>query len=221
MTSNPSKTPSTTGKDRKQLLRTLLEEVNITVRRDGPDPHAALILRWKGGAVTEMTVPLRRPQPKIRTGEDTVGLIRRLAVHYPDAVIAGILNRQHRTTARGMSFTANRVASLRPFLEDSPCYKPAAGDGEPEGDLLNVSQAARELDIAPSTLLRWLNDSFVAGEQVTPGAPWRIRLTEELRGMLAGDAPRAGSPFSPRQPRTRRLPPAVCRRSSAETSMPS
>ena len=180
--------PSTTDKDRKQLLRTLLEEVNITVRRDAPDPHAALILRWKGGAVTEMTVPLRRPQPKIRTGEDTVALIRRLAVHYPDAVIAGILNRQHRTTARGMSFTANRVASLRRSWK-IPCHQPAAGDGEPEGDLLNVSQAARQLDIAPSTLLRWLNDGFVAGEQVTPGAPWRIRLTDELRGMLADDAP--------------------------------
>jgi DNA invertase Pin-like site-specific DNA recombinase len=180
--------PSTTDKDRKQLLRTLLEEVNITVRRDDPDPHAALILRWKGGAITEMTVPLRRPQPKIRTGEDTVGLIRRLAVHYPDAVIAGILNRQHRTTARGMSFTANRVASLRHSWK-IPCYKPADGDAEQEGELLNVSQAARELGIAPSTLLRWLNDGFVAGDQVTPGAPWRIRLTDELRRMLADDAP--------------------------------
>ena len=161
--------------------------MNITVRRDDPAPHAALILRWKGGAVTEMTVPLRRPQPKIRTGEDTVGLIRRLAVHYPDAVIAGILSRQHRTTARGMSFTANRVASLRRSWK-IPCHKPAV-DGEPEGDLLNVSRAARELGIAPSTLLRWLNDGFIAGEQVTPGAPWRIRLTEDLRGMLADNAP--------------------------------
>ena len=52
-----------------------------------------------------------------------------------------------------------------------------------------MSRAARELDIAPSTLLRWLNDGFIAGEQVTPGAPWRIRLTEDLRGMLADDAP--------------------------------
>jgi len=109
-TSNSSGTrrplPTSTA---SKVLRTLLEEVNITVRRDAPDPHAALILRWKGGAVIEMTVPLRRPQPKIRTGEDTVGLIRRLAVHYPDAVIAGTLNRQHRTTARGMSFTADRA----------------------------------------------------------------------------------------------------------------
>ena len=180
--------PATTDKDRKQLLRTLLEEVNITTRRDGPDPHAALILRWKGGAVTEMTVPLRRPQPKIRTDEDTTGLIRRLAAHYPDAVIAGILNRQHRTTARGLSFTASRVQSLRHSWK-IPCYQPGASDQEPEGELLNVTQAARELKIAPSTLLRWLNDGFVAGEQITPGAPWRIRLTGELRGMLTDTAP--------------------------------
>ena len=52
-----------------------------------------------------------------------------------------------------------------------------------------MTQAARELRIAPSTLLRWLNDGFVAGEQVTPGAPWQIRLTAELRGMLTSDAP--------------------------------
>jgi hypothetical protein len=178
--------PTTTDKDRKQLLRTLLEEVNITARRDDPDPHARLILRWKGGTISELTVPLHRPQPKIRTDEDTIALIRRLAVHYPDAVIAGILNRQHRTTARGMSFTANRVASLRTHWH-IPRHQP--GDPPAEGELLNVAQAARELKIAPSTLLRWLNDGFIAGEQVTPGAPWRIRLTGQLRGMLTDNAP--------------------------------
>ena len=52
-----------------------------------------------------------------------------------------------------------------------------------------MTAAARELQIAPSTLLRWLNDGFIAGEQVTPGAPWRIRLTDQLRGMLTDDAP--------------------------------
>jgi Recombinase len=173
--------PTTTDKDRKQLLRTLLDEVNITPRRDDPDPHAALVLRWKGGAISELTVPLRRRQPKIRTSEDTISLIRRLAVHYPDAQIAGILNRQHRTTARGLSFTASRVASLRTHWH-IPCHKP--GRDPADGELLNVTAAARELQIAPSTLLRWLNDGFVAGGQVTPGAPWQIRLTNDLRAML-------------------------------------
>jgi DNA invertase Pin-like site-specific DNA recombinase len=180
--------PTTTDKDRKQLLRTLLEEVNITARRDDPDPHARLILRWKGGAISELTVPLRRPQPKIRTDDDTVDLVRRLAVHYPDAKIAGILNRQGRRTPRGMSYTAGKVQGLRHYW-GIPRHQPAATSASAEGELLNVTQAARQLGIAPSTLLRWLNDGFIAGEQVTPGAPWRIRLTDELRGMLTDTAP--------------------------------
>ena len=179
--------PTTTDKDRKQLLRTLLEEVNITARRDDPDPRACLILRWKGGAISELTVPLRRPQPKIRTDDDTVELVRRLAVHYPDAVIAGILNRQGRRTPRGMSYTAGKVQGLRHYW-GIPRHQPATS-APAEGELLNVAKAARQLGIAPSTLLRWLNDGFVAGEQVTPGAPWRVRLTEQLRGMLTDNTP--------------------------------
>jgi Recombinase len=178
--------PATTDKDRKQLLRALLEEVNITVRREDPEPHADLALRWKGGAITDLATPLRRPQPKIRTDEDTVALLRRLAVHYPDATIAGILNRQHRRTARGLPFTASRVGSLRQHW-GIPRHQPP--ENAPEGQLLTIAEAAKALQIAPSTLHRWLGDGFVAGEQPTPGAPWRIRLTDQLRGMLVEDAP--------------------------------
>jgi hypothetical protein len=179
---------TTTDKDRKQLLRTLLEEVHITVRRNDTDPHAELLLRFKGGTLSELTVPLRPPQPSIRTDEDTINLLRRLAVHYPDTKIAGILNRQGRRTARGLSFTASRVQSLRHHWH-IPCYQPSDKPHEQKGELLNVSTAAKVLGIAPSTLLRWLNDGFVAGEQVTPGAPWRIRLTDELRSMVINNAP--------------------------------
>jgi hypothetical protein len=180
--------PTTTDKDRKQLLRTLLEEVQITVRRDDADPHAELLLRFKGSALSELSVPLRPPQPNIRTDEDTIALLRRLAVHYPDAKIAGILNRQGRRTARGLSFTASRVQSLRHHWH-IPCYQPSDTPREEDAELLNVSAAATVLGIAPSTLLRWLGDGFVAGEQLTPGAPWRIRLTDELPSMLVNNAP--------------------------------
>ena len=179
--------PSTTDKDRKQLLRTLLDEVNIAVHRDHDSGHADLVLRWKGGAITELAIPIKRKPPRrLRTDEDTVDLIRRLAAHYPDAKIAGILNRQHRTTARGMSFTASRVQSLRHHWK-IPCYQPGAGSQE--GDLLTVADAAAELGLAPSTLHRWLNDGFIAGEQLTPAAPWRIRLTPEIRALFVDDAP--------------------------------
>jgi DNA invertase Pin-like site-specific DNA recombinase len=102
-----------------------------------------------GGALRQRA----RRQPPIRTDEDTIGLIRRLAVHYPDAVIAGILNRQHRRTARGLSYTASRVQSLR-YHWHIPCHQPDSTGQPPEGEPLNVTAAARQLGIAPSTLLR-------------------------------------------------------------------
>jgi DNA invertase Pin-like site-specific DNA recombinase len=176
--------PTTTDRDRKRLLRTLLDEVNISLDREAA--QAQLVLRWNGGAISELTVSTRRTPRRLRTDEDTIDLLRRLAVHYPDTVIAGILNRQRRRTARGLSFTATRVQSLRHHW-NIPCHQPT---NEPqEGQPLNVSTAAKQLGIAPSTLLRWLNDGFVAGEQDTPGAPWRIRLTDQLRSMLVNDAP--------------------------------
>ena len=187
--------PATSDKDRKQLLRTLLDEVNITIHRDHDAGHADLVLRWKGGAISELTIPVKRkPQRRLRTSEDTISLVRRLAIHYPDAKIAWILNRQHRRTARGLSFTASRVQSLRHHWH-IPCHHDT-GDTPVEGDLLNVTQAARELRIAPSTLLRWLDDGFVAGEQITPGAPWQIRLTGQLQAMLTDNTPDGWVPLA-------------------------
>jgi hypothetical protein len=49
---------------------------------------------------------------------------------------------------------------------------------------------------------RWLNDGFIAGEQITPGAPWRIRLTDELKARFVEEAP-AG--FLPMLEATQRL----------------
>ena len=116
--------PTTTDKDRKQLLRSLLDEVNINVHRDHTDAHAELLLRWKGGAITDLSVPIKRKPPnRLRTDEDTIDLVRRLAAHYPDAMIAHILNRQDRRTARGLSFTAGRVQSLRHHCK-IPCHQP-------------------------------------------------------------------------------------------------
>ena len=40
-----------------------------------------------------------------------------------------------------------------------------------------------------STIHRWLAEGFIAGEQVTPGAPWQIRITEELRARIVEKAP--------------------------------
>ena len=40
-----------------------------------------------------------------------------------------------------------------------------------------------------SSIHRWLADGFIAGEQVTPGAPWQIRITDELKASIVQQAP--------------------------------
>ncbi len=177
--------PTTTDRDRKELLRTLLEELIIGVQREQGSAH--LTLRWKGGLITEIDLHLARANPpSIRTDEDTVELLRRLAVHYPDAIIAGILNRQGRKSARGERFTADLVGNLRRYRK-IPCFKPC--DEPLENEPVTIQEAAKILDVAPSTLHRWLNDGFVAGEQVTPGAPWRIRISGALKALFVENAP--------------------------------
>ena len=175
---------TTTPRDRKELLRALIEEVIIKVERDTASAH--LTLRWKGGALGEIELALPRSRPAtIRTDEDTIALVRRLAVHHPDTVIAGILNRQGRKTARGHRFEGNRVCNLRQHWS-IPCFvpEPTSGDGE----LLTIKAAAAALGVAPSTIHRLLNDGIIPGEQSTPGAPWRIRLTVDLKARFNGEA---------------------------------
>jgi len=177
--------PTTTDRDRKELLRTLMEEVIVTV--DRPERRAHLTLRWRGGTLIELDLSLPRSQPRgIRTEEDTISLLRRLAAHYSDDVIAGILNRQGRKTATGERFTANQVGSLRRY-RNIPRFQPAAEP--PIGELATIRKAAEILGINTSTIHRWLNDGFIAGEQVTPGAPWQIRITDELRARFVEQAP--------------------------------
>jgi DNA invertase Pin-like site-specific DNA recombinase len=176
---------TTTDRDRKDLLRSLLEEVKINVLTEQNKAH--VVLCWKTSAVSELDVVWRVPRPAtIRTDEETIELMRRLAVHHPDTVIAAVLNRQGRKTATGESFTANRVSSLRRHW-NIPCFQSPATC--PEGELLTVQAAADQLGVAASTLLRWLDDGFVGGEQVTPGAPWRIRMTEELKKLIVPEVP--------------------------------
>ena len=189
---------TTAARDRKELLRALIEEVIIRIERDKAAAH--LTLRWKGGALTEIELELPRSKPAtVRTDEDTVALVRRLAVHYPDAVIAGILNRQERKTAYGHRFEAGRVGNLRRHW-DIPCFEPKADPAN--GEVMTIKAAAKALGVAPSTIHRLLNDGIIAGEQVTPGAPWRIRLTDELKARFNGEA---GESFLPMREAMRAL----------------
>jgi len=119
--------------------------------------------------------------------------VRQLAERYPDRQIAAILARQRRLTGAGNQFTAHRVAGLRAH------HKIPAGPVRPtshDGDMVTIAKAASELDVSTATVHRWLREGFITGEQITPGAPWQIRLTDELRARVCEQAPDGWLPLS-------------------------
>jgi hypothetical protein len=78
------------------------------------------------------------------------------------------------------------VGGLRRY-RNIPAHQPPTDP--PDGELLPVGKAAEQLGVAASTLHRWLQAGFIAGEQDTPGAPWRIRVNDQLRALFVEDAP--------------------------------
>ena len=55
--------------------------------------------------------------------------------------------------------------------------------------VVTIEQAATQLGVSNATVYRWLRAGLVPGEQTTPHAPWRIRLTEELRARFVPAVP--------------------------------
>ena len=56
--------------------------------------------------------------------------------------------------------------------------------------MVTITEAEKILGVSKVTLYRWLRDGFIIGEQITPGAPWRIRIDQELRDRIRPEVTR-------------------------------
>jgi hypothetical protein len=180
--------PTTTWRERKQLLRAVVSEVVVTVR--GADRQADVVIVWEGGATTMFVFELNKTGGHFRTtDEDTVDLVRRLAQRYDDKTIAAVLGRQGRRTGSGLSFTKARVASLRVSRGIAAFRPPVVTPQGDDADVLSITAAEQTLGVSRATLYRWLGDGFIVGEQLTAGGPWHIRITDELRRRIVPEVP--------------------------------
>ena len=130
-----------------------------------------------------MRLNARGPERR-RLPEDTIELIRRLAEHHPDHQIAAILTRNDRQTGTGLPFTAAACAPPANAPASPPPRRPT-----PSSELVTISQAAAELGASRSPSAAGSATGLLPGEQAAPAAPWRIRLTDEIRARFVPDIP--------------------------------
>jgi len=183
---------TTTPQVRKQLLRAALDDVVVTV--DRPAGRARVTLLWQGGRTTELEVNVQPPRGQGSLDDQAVvENVRKMAEVLTDTQIANTLGRRGARTATGLTFTAERVRSLRRRY-DIPQYEPVNGEGEEP--VYTATEAARELGVCHVTVLRWLSEGFLVGEQASPWAPWRIRLGASVRLKVAEQPPEGWLPVA-------------------------
>ena len=194
--------PATTNAQRKELIRAVITEVTVTVQDNGGDDTARTCqvqIIWQGGASTRLQMPVPASGHHCRvTSEDTLDLIRRLASRYDDTTIAQILSQQNRRTATGLPFRKTHVRALR-ARHGIPGYQAPPGNVTPgcqDAAVVSITEAARQLGVSTATIYRWLRDGFVTGEQLTPGAPWQVRVNQQLRDKVRPQAPDGWLPLS-------------------------
>jgi DNA invertase Pin-like site-specific DNA recombinase len=183
--------PGTRPQDKKRIVRCLIENVVVTVPEEGAQLKAEVC--WVGGEKTAVELPKGKTGiHRHITDPELVELIRTLAQEFSDEQIARILSRRKLKTSKGLPFTARRVTSLRGNYGIEGRTR-ARLQG---GDVYTAEQAAEILGVCHSTVIRWIETGLLHGSQLTSGAPWRVRVTEEdKRQLAAADAPEGWLPL--------------------------
>jgi excisionase family DNA binding protein len=160
--------PASSVATRKRMLRTVLEEIIVTVE------HGMLHvkLHWKGGDHSKLEVVKNSSgQHRWKTSATTEQLIRDLARLLPDASIASILNRLSIRTAKGRTWNQQRVGVFRND-HDIDVYRD--GERAERGELI-LSEAASRLGVSKMTVARLIKDGVLPAKQSCVGAPYVIR----------------------------------------------
>ena len=186
---------------------------------------ADLKIIWQGGAVTDLAMPMNKVGSRLTKGtsEEVIDLVRRLAERYDDTTIAAVLGKQHRRTATGLPWTRARVTSLRFQYRIAIC-PPEPRNVTPAGHdvlVVPIGKAEKILHVSRHTLYRWLREGFITGEQLTPGAPWHIRIDQALRNKIRPEVPDGWLPLAAAAATLGIAARPCCTRSSAANCKPS
>lgn len=178
---------TTSPRDRKRLLRTLISDVTLCFAADNRTVRVGL--HWRTGFAEEMFVS--RPEPHGRTAPDAVALIRRCA-SLPDKVVANELASAGVTTGFGKPFGPEAVRWVRKRYG-------IAGRGRATmagSSHRSVRDTAREFAVTDKTVYEWIRRGLLDAHRDPAGrlcVPAAARRPAPPTTACTGRRPRSGS----------------------------
>mgnify|MGYP000471751975 CR=1 FL=1 len=146
--------PRTQPRDRKRLLRLLVEDVTL-LRGTKIIAH----VRFKGGATRTLTLPLpMRAWELYRTSQAVVEEIDNLLEEHTEAQAAEILNAKGLCSGHEHPFTASMVHRIAQTHGIETRYQRLRRRG-----LLTARELASKCGVHPETVSRWHREGFLTG----------------------------------------------------------
>ena len=169
--------PRTQMKDKKRMLRLLIEDVTLS---KGDTLHADI--RFAGGATRSLDLPLPKSCIELRTTDAAVVKeIDRLIDIYTDKEIADLLNERGVRTVVPTPWTGTRISRLRHYyhLTDRRARMRAQG-------LLTPQEVAARYDVTVCTVHKWRRRGMLRAHPVNDKGDFLYEIpTENLPAKFA------------------------------------
>jgi len=146
--------PHTSDRDRKRMIRLLVEDVTL-LKRDDITMH----VRFKGGTTHSLTVSLpKNACESWQTRPEIVAEVDRLLAEYTEAEIAIQLNERGMRSGKGREFTHLLVGNIRRGYRLKSRYERLR-----EAGLLTAAEMAAELGVCKNTIHDWHHHGLLQG----------------------------------------------------------
>ena len=175
--------PTTSARDRKRLLRTLIADVTVL-----PEPDQAKVrigIRWHTGATDELTAdrPVH-PGTAKRTPAAAVELVKRLGPTTSNDELVTRLKAAGYRTGHGRPFDIDAVQWIR------HAYKIPVPDAYGPGEI-SVAEAARRLGCSTGVIYHWIHTGQLTARRGSASRfciPWNAQAEAGCRTRIAQSA---------------------------------
>ena len=146
------KDPRTPHRERKRMLRLLIEDVTLS-----RDNQITAHVRFKGGTCQTLTLPLPPPIGELRKNPaHLVAKVDRLLDDYTHGQIAAILNHKGMRAVNGAPLSRLSIRHIQQAYNLVPRYERLRNRG-----MLSVSELAQQFNVSSATVKSWNQAGFL------------------------------------------------------------